>query len=232
MIPLHDDNPAASKPLVTALLLVACVLVFVWQLSLGARAGRYAMVSLGLIPSVLLGRTELPAELSVVAPPLTMLTSMFMHGGWLHLIGNMLFLWVFADNVEDSMGHGRFIAFYLMCGIAAALAQALPNPESTIPMVGASGAVSGVLGAYLLLYPHARVLTVIPLGIWFPVMRIPAGILLTLWFALQLLSNWLMQASGKGGGVAFRAHIGGFVAGMLLIPLMKRPRVRLWAPPR
>jgi membrane associated rhomboid family serine protease len=232
MIPLHDDNPSASKPVVTALVLVACVLVFVWQLSLGARAGRQVIVSLGLIPAVLLGRSELPAELNLVAPPLTMLTSMFMHGGWLHLIGNMLFLWVFADNVEDSMGHGRFIAFYLLCGIAAALAQALPQPESTIPMVGASGAVSGVLGAYLLLYPHARVLTVIPLGIWFPVLRIPAGVLLTLWFGLQLFSNWLIQESGRGGGVAFRAHIGGFVAGMLLIPFMKHARVRLWAPPR
>jgi membrane associated rhomboid family serine protease len=231
MIPLHDDNPASSKPLVTLLLLAACVLVFLWQLSLGA-AGRRAVLALGLIPAVLLGRAELPAELSVVAPPLTMLTSMFMHGGWLHLIGNMLFLWVFADNVEDSMGPGRFVLFYVVCGVVAALAQALPDPTSQIPMVGASGAVSGVLGAYLLLYPHARVLTLIPLGIWFPIVRIPAGILLTLWFVLQLLSNYLLQAGGKGGGVAFRAHIGGFVAGMLLIPLMKHRRVRLWAPPR
>lgn len=231
MIPLHDDNPSSSKPLVTVTLLVACVLVFFWQLSLG-QAGRRAVLALGLIPAVLLGRTELPPELSVVAPPLTLVTSMFMHGGWLHLIGNMLFLWVFADNVEDSMGHGRFILFYALCGVVAALAQALPSPASTIPMVGASGAVSGVLGAYLLLYPHARVLTVIPLGIWFPVVRVPAGVLLTLWFALQLLSDWLMQGSGKDGGVAFRAHIGGFVAGMLLITLMKRRRVRLWAPPK
>jgi membrane associated rhomboid family serine protease len=113
MIPLHDDNPSSSKPLVTLLLLAACVLVFLWQLSLGA-AGRRAVLALGLIPAVLLGRVELPAELSVVAPPLTMLTSMFMHGGWLHLIGNMLFLWVFADNVEDSMGHGRFVLFYVV----------------------------------------------------------------------------------------------------------------------
>jgi membrane associated rhomboid family serine protease len=230
VIPLHDDNPAASKPLVTVLLLVACVLVFFWQLSLGD-AGRRAVLSLGLIPAVLLGRAELPVELNVVAPPLTMLTSMFMHGGWLHLIGNMLFLWVFADNVEDSMGRGRFVLFYIVCGVVAALAQALPDPTSQIPMVGASGAVSGVLGAYLLLYPHARVLTLIPLGIWFPIVRIPAGILLTLWFGFQLLSNYLLQEGGKGG-VAFRAHIGGFVAGMLLIPLMKHRRVRLWAPPR
>jgi membrane associated rhomboid family serine protease len=231
MIPLHDDNPSSSKPLVTVTLLVACVLVFLWQLSLGA-AGRRAVLALGLIPAVLLGRADLPAELSVVAPPLTVVTSMFMHGGWLHLIGNMLFLWVFADNVEDSMGHGRFVAFYILCGIAAALAQALPQPESIAPMVGASGAVSGVLGAYLVLYPHARVLTLIPLGIWFPMVRVPAGILLALWFGLQLLSNWLMQSSEKGGGVAFRAHIGGFVAGMLLIPLMKHRGVRLWAPPK
>ena len=232
MIPLHDENPAGTKPVVTIALLIACVLVFLWHLSLGDAAGQLAFRSLGFVPAVLFGYTELPAEQVRVAPPLTVLTSMFLHTGWLHLIGNMLFLWVFADNVEDSMGHGRFVVFYLVCGVVAALTQALPHPESRITMVGASGAVSGVLGAYLLLYPHARVLTVIPLGIWFPIVRIPAGVLLTLWFALQWLSNWLVQNSGKTGGVAFRAHIGGFVAGMLLVSLFKRARVRLWAPPR
>jgi membrane associated rhomboid family serine protease len=230
VIPLHDDNPSGIAPLVSRTFLVMCVLMFLWQLSLGS-AGERIIYALGVIPAVLLGRTELPAELSLVAPAGTLFTSMFMHGGWLHLIGNMLYLWVFGDNVEDSMGHGRFIAFYLICGIAAALAQALPDPTSTVPMVGASGAISGVLGAYLLLYPHARVLTVIPLGIWFPLIRLPAGVLLALWFGLQLVSNLLAQDSEQGG-VAFRAHIGGFVAGMLLIPLMKHRRVRLWAPPR
>jgi membrane associated rhomboid family serine protease len=153
---------------------------------------------------------------------------MFMHGGWMHLIGNMLYLWIFGDNVEDSMGHARFLVFYLLCGIAAVLAQALPDPSSIVPMVGASGAISGVLGAYLLLYPLARVLVVIPLGFILQTMRIPAGIVLLLWFGLQLLSN-AMQSAGQGG-VAFRAHIGGFVAGMILIPLFKQRQFRLRLP--
>jgi len=230
MIPLHDDNPASTKPLVSVTFLVMCVLVFLWQLSLGGAAGRRAIYALGVIPAVLLGRADLPAEVSLVPPSLTLLTSMFMHGGWLHLLGNML-LWIFCDNVEDSMGHGRFIVFYLVCGAVAVFAQVLPQPGSLTPMVGASGAISGVLGAYLLLYPYARVLTVIPLVIWFPVVRMRAGILLAMWFGLQLLSNLLTQ-TGPQGGVAFRAHIGGFLAGMLLIPVMKRSGVRLWAPPR
>lgn len=148
----------------------------------------------------------------------------------MHLIGNMLYLWIFGDNVEDSMGHGRFIVFYLLCGVAAVLAQALPDPESTIPMVGASGAISGVLGAYLLLYPHARVLVLIPLGFYLHTTRLPAGLVLALWFGLQLLNNAL--TAGTEGGVAFRAHIGGFIAGMVLIPLFKRRDVRLFRPAR
>jgi membrane associated rhomboid family serine protease len=140
----------------------------------------------------------------------------------------MLYLWIFGDNVEDAMGHGRFVVFYLVCGVAAVFAQALPEPSSTVPMVGASGAISGVLGAYLLLYPHARVLVVIPFGFYFHPMRIPAGLVLVLWFGLQLLSN-LMAQPGQGG-VAFRAHIGGFVAGMILIAMFKRRRVRLRLP--
>jgi membrane associated rhomboid family serine protease len=231
MIPLRDDNPASMKPLVSVTFLVMCVLVFLWQLSLGPAAGRRVIYALGVIPAVLLGLTELPAELNVVPPSFTLVTSMFMHGGWMHLLGNMLYLWIFGDNVEDSMGHGRFIVFYLLCGVTAALAQALPQPGSSVPMVGASGAISGVLGAYLLLYPHARVLVLIPLPFWLHVVRLPAGIVLAVWFGLQLLSNLLAQTSPEGG-VAFRAHIGGFLAGMLLIPFMKRARVRLWAPPR
>jgi membrane associated rhomboid family serine protease len=177
---------------------------------------------------VLLGQGQLPPDLSLVSPWMTIFTSMFMHGGWMHLIGNMLYLWIFGDNVEDAMGHGRFVAFYLLCGAAAVFAQALPEPSSTVPMVGASGAISGVLGAYLLLYPHARVLVVIPFGFYLHPMRIPAGLVLVLWFGLQLLSN-LMAQPGQGG-VAFRAHIGGFIAGMILIPIFKQRRARLRLP--
>jgi membrane associated rhomboid family serine protease len=228
MIPLRDDNPSGTPQIVTIAFIVMCVLVFLWQLSFGAQGGQRIVYALGVVPASLLGQGQLPAELSLVPPWMTVFTSMFMHGGWMHLIGNMLYLWIFGDNVEDSMGHGRFVVFYLLCGIAAVLAQALPDPSSTIPMVGASGAISGVLGAYLLLYPHARVLVAIPLGFFLHTMRIPAGLVLVLWFGLQLFSSAMAQPGQ--GGVAFRAHIGGFIAGMILIPLFKQRQVRLRLP--
>ena len=228
MIPLRDDNPSFRPQIVTVSFIVMCVLVWLWQLSFGPQGGQRIVYALGVVPASLLGQGQLPPELSLVPPWMTMFTSMFMHGGWMHLIGNMLYLWVFGDNVEDSMGHARFVVFYLLCGVAAVFAQALPDPSSTIPMVGASGAISGVLGAYLLLYPHARVLVAIPLGFFLHTMRIPAGLVLILWFGLQLLSS-AMAEPGKGG-VAFGAHIGGFVAGMLLIPLFKQRQVRLRLP--
>ena len=228
MIPLRDDNPSGTPQIVTIAFIVMCVLVFLWQLSFGPQGGQRIVYALGVVPASLLGQGQLPPELSLVSPWMTVFTSMFMHGGWMHLIGNMLYLWIFGDNVEDSMGHGRFVVFYLLCGIAAVLAQALPDPSSTIPMVGASGAISGVLGAYLLLYPHARVLVAIPLGFLLHTMRIPAGLVLVLWFGLQLFSSAMAQPGQ--GGVAFRAHIGGFVAGMILIPLLKQRQFRLRLP--
>jgi membrane associated rhomboid family serine protease len=228
MIPLKDDNPSSIAPVVTIAFVIACVLVFLWELSAGASGSERIFYALGVVPAVLLGREQLPAELTLVPAWATVFTSMFMHGGWMHLIGNMLYLWIFGDNVEDSMGHVRFIVFYLLCGVAAVFAQALPDPQSTVPMVGASGAISGVLGAYLLLYPHARVLVAIPFGFFLHTTRIPAGLVLVLWFGLQLLSN-VMAQPGQGG-VAFRAHIGGFIAGMLLIPFFKQRRFRLRLP--
>jgi membrane associated rhomboid family serine protease len=228
VIPLRDDNPSSIAPVATIAFIVACVLVFLWQLSFGAEGGQRIVYALGAIPAVLLGQQQLPPELTLIPPWASVFTSMFMHGGWMHLIGKMLYLWIFGDNVEDSMGHVRFVIFYLLCGIAAVLAQALPDPSSTVPMVGASGAISGVLGAYLLLYPHARVLVLIPLGFILQTMRIPAGLVLVLWFGLQLLSN-VMAQPGQGG-VAFRAHIGGFVVGMILIPIFKQRRFRLRLP--
>jgi membrane associated rhomboid family serine protease len=155
---------------------------------------------------------------------------MFLHGGWMHLIGNMLYLWIFGNNVEDAMGHVRFVIFYLLCGVAAVFAQALPDATSTIPMIGASGAISGVLGAYLLLYPRAHVLVAIPLGFYMRTMYLPAMVVLGFWFVLQLINSAL--ADPGQGGVAFGAHIGGFVAGMVLLPLFKHRNVRLFAPPR
>jgi membrane associated rhomboid family serine protease len=229
MIPLHDDNPTAIKPYVTIALIASCSLVFLWQLSLGSGGAR-AVYGLGVIPAVLLDIKTLHPSLVIVPPVVTVITSMFLHGGWMHLIGNMLYLWIFGNNVEDAMGHGRFVAFYLLCGIAAVLAQVLPDPASTTPMIGASGAISGVLGAYLLLYPHARVLVAIPFGFFIHTMRLPAAWVLGFWFALQLLSNIL--AGGQRGGVAFRAHLGGFIIGTLLIPLFKQKGVTLFHPGR
>ena len=229
MIPLRDENPSATKPLVNFALIALCVLTFLYQLSYG-RAQQEVVYSFALIPSVLFGYDQLPAQLAVIPPSMTLLTSMFLHGGWMHLIGNMLYLWIFGDNVEDAMGHVKFVVFYVLCGVAAAFTQALPDPHSPIPMLGASGAISGVLGAYLLLYPHARVLVLVPLGFFSRVMHLPAGIVLSLWFVLQFLSN--VFAKGGGGGVAFRAHIGGFVAGLLLVAVFKRREFRLFNPLR
>jgi membrane associated rhomboid family serine protease len=228
MIPLHDDNPTTLLPVVTVGLIVACVLVFVWQVSLGEQGFEAVVYRLGLIPSVLFGGKELPPTLAPVEPTLTVFTSMFLHGGWMHLIGNVLYLWIFGNNVEDAMGHVRFVVFYVLCGVVAALAQSLPNPESDIPMVGASGAISGVLGAYLLLYPHARVLVLLPLGLYARLVRLPALWVLGFWFVLQLVNSFLAEA-GRGG-VAWGAHIGGFIAGMALIPLLKKRGVRLFSP--
>ena len=222
MIPLRDDNPVSRTPVVSYAVLFACVAVFLWQVSLPGQARQAAVYALGFIPAVVLGEARLPDDLSVVPPAATVLTSMFMHGGWLHLIGNMLYLWIFADNVEDRLGHRRFALFYLLSGVAAAFAQALPDPGSTIPMVGASGAISGVLGAYLLLYPRAHVLVLVPLGVFSRIVPVPALLVLGLWFGMQLLSS---LNAPQGGGVAFRAHAGGFVAGMVLLAFL-RPSAR------
>lgn len=230
MIPLHDDNPTTITPLITIGLIVSCVLFFLWQTGQGPGAQQQVILSLGLIPAVLFGNAQLDPELVRVAPAATLLTSMFMHGGWMHLIGNMLYLWIFGNNVEDAMGHGRFLLFYLLCGLVAAMAQALPDPASTIPMVGASGAISGVLGAYLLLHPKARILVLIPLGFFTQLVRLPALWVLGLWFVMQLLSGW--ASAGSKGGVAFGAHVGGFLAGLVLIPWFRHAHLPLYNPLR
>ena len=230
MIPLRDDNPTTITPVVSWVLIGTCVLAFLWQLSLGSHDGRVAVYALGIIPAVLFEGARLPPEIVMVPPAATVFTSMFLHGGWMHLIGNMLYLWIFGDNVEDVMGHGRFVAFYLLCGVAAVLAQSLPDTRSQVPMIGASGAISGVLGAYVLLYPHARVLVLIPLGFFTQIVHLRAGIVLGLWFAMQLFSS--LATPPGGAGVAFGAHIGGFIAGLALIPLFKRRNVRLLHPGR
>lgn len=230
MIPLHDDNPTEIIPVLTYFFIAVCVLVFLWQVSLPPEAGREAVYGLGVIPVVLLGKLDLPPELVLVPAGLTVFTSMFMHGGFMHLAGNMLYLWIFGNNVEDAMGHFRFLVFYLLCGIGAVIGQVMQSPDSQIPMIGASGAISGVLGAYLLLYPHARILVAIPLGFILYTMRLPAGWVLGLWFALQIFST--LGADPNSPGVAWFAHIGGFIAGMALVPLFKYKRFPLFHPIR
>lgn len=225
MIPLRDHLATTRIPYVTYTVIATCVLVFLWQLSLGSLGGQQAVYALGAIPAVIFGDARLPADLVMVPPVATVFTSMFMHGGWMHLIGNMLYMWIFADNVEDSMGGLRFIVFYLLCGVAAVLAQSLPDVTSQVPMIGASGAISGVLGAYLLLFPHTRVLVMIPLGFIMKAHYLPAAVVLGFYFVLQIVMTAMTPAGG--GGVAFAAHLGGFVAGAALIVVFKHRRVPL-----
>lgn len=227
MIPLKDDTPSSRKPYVTVSLIIACGAVFLWQCSLDLVQSRRVVAALGAIPAVLLTDARLPADLQWLPRYATPLTSMFLHGGWLHLLGNLLYLWIYGDNVEDCMGHGRYLLFYILCGITAIGAQALSAPDSAYPIIGASGAISGVLGAYLLLFPRAKVLTLVLLPFFFTTLRLPAMLLLLLWFAVQLVSDLALQ--DHGGGVAYGAHIGGFVAGMLLVTVFKRREVSLFA---
>jgi membrane associated rhomboid family serine protease len=217
-VPLYDDNPTRRPPVVTCFLIGLCVGAFLWQL---AHDQRQILFGFGMIPAVLFGSAHLAPYLRAVPPWATLLTSMFLHGGWFHLIGNMLFLWIFGNNVEDALGHARYLLLYLASGIAAALVQAASSPASHVPMIGASGAIAGVLGAYLLLYPRANVHVFVWIVIVFRVVNIPAAILLGLWFAMQLVSG---LARGPGTpGVAFWAHVGGFVTGMILVAVL-RPR--------
>ena len=228
MFPLSDDSPPRVTPIVTWFIIGACFLVFVWQSSLGAKAGEIALYQYGMIPARLFGVAKLRSHLVPIPASATVLTSMFLHGGWLHLGLNMLFLWVFGGKVEESMGHSRFLIFYLLCGVAAAVAQAMMSPGSTLPMVGASGAISGVLGAYFLLHPLACIRVLFFLGFIPIVAHVPALIFLGLWFATQTLSATFSVVSEPG--VAVWAHIGGFLTGMLLTPFLRQSSVKLLQP--
>lgn len=231
MIPLRDDNPTNITPVMTWGLIAVNVAVFLYQVSLGERQGQVFVYEFGAIPAVIFGSRELPEYLAAIPPQLSLLTNMFLHGGWLHLIGNMVYLWIFGDNIEAAMGRIRFLVFYLFCGVLASLSHALTDPASLIPTIGASGAISGILGAYVLLYPRARVLVLIPFGFLTRLMYIPAAFALGFWFLLQVLSG-SASIGAKGGGVAFFAHIGGFIAGMVSVGLFKRRDVRFFNPPQ
>jgi membrane associated rhomboid family serine protease len=231
VLPLHDDNPTTTRPYATLALIALCVVLYVLQsVMLSDQTAQAVILSFGTIPAVLTGKLQMPAELSLVPPPISVLTCIFLHGSLLHVAVNMWFLWIFGNNIEDAMGHARFVIFYVVCGIASVLGHVYVDPASESPLIGASGAVSGVLGAYLLLYPRARVLLGLPIGfLIIQLGRYKSVWVLSAWFAWQLLMSVLPGAPAPGGArVAFMAHIAGFIAGMLLIPFFKRRDVPLW----
>jgi len=231
MFPYRDDNPTLETPVITMLLIAANAAVWILVQGMGQDPTLARSVcQLGLIPAEYLGRVApgtsiplSPGEVCVLGVEhhwYTPLSSMFLHGSWLHIIGNMWFLWLFGNNVEDSMGHGRYLAFYLLCGLAAAAAQTFVSPSSIVPMVGASGAISGVMGAYIVLYPRVRIHMLIVLVFFITRIVVPAYLMLGYWFLLQLVSG---SAAQSEGGVAFWAHVGGFLAGAALIVLFRDP---------
>jgi membrane associated rhomboid family serine protease len=233
LFPISDDNPRVRFPLATVIIIAVNVLVWVALQGLGDHQALAAsLCHYALIPAELLGNapdgTTIPVgqglvcELPGASRPATLVTSMFMHGGWFHIVGNMWFLWVFGDNVEDQMGPVRFSLFYLLCGLAAAFSQIAVNPQSLLPMVGASGAIGGVMGAYALLFPKVRVRLLIILGFYVTTIAVPAIYMLGYWFLLQLLQGFVTIGSDEGG-VAFWAHMGGFVAGLGLVWVFRRP---------
>lgn len=236
LFPLYDDTRPEITPWVTRLLVMANVLVWIFVQGMGFEpAMAKSLCRFAYIPGDVLGLVnhgeafwlsrDMYCVLSGDGSLSTVITSMFMHGGWLHLIGNMWFLWIFGDNVEDALGHTKFLLFYLVCGVAGALAQTIINPASIIPMVGASGAISGVMGAYLLLYPRARVKSFLFIIVFFTVLTVPAVILIGLWFLQQLLMG-VGSIGESAGGVAYMAHVGGFVMGLGLAKFLKtRKRV-------
>ena len=224
MIPLRDHGPTRTGvPFVTWALIAANAAVFLYQVVLAAEAPqleRALIYSLGVVPErVWAAATGTQPELAVV---LSMITSMFLHGGWMHLIGNLWFLWIFGDNVEDALGHGVFLVFYVGCGVVAASTQVLADPGSSIPMVGASGAIAGVMGAYLIRFPRARITVLVPIIVFWTTFEVPAFVMLSIWLVIQVLSG----TGAASGGVAWWAHIGGFLAGMAFLLIRTRTRYR------
>lgn len=221
MIPIRDINPTSRFAVVTLAIVVLNIVVFLYEGALDGESGDRFLAAFALIPRRLFFPETISA--AVVPAAATLVTSMFMHGGFLHIAGNMLYLWIFGNNVEDASGRFRFAVFYLLCGIAAAYAHAVIHRTSLTPMIGASGAVSGVLGAYLLLFPRARVVTLVWFGLYVRTVEIPAILVLGMWFVIQVLNTLL--SGGSAAGVAWHAHLAGFIAGVLLIGMFKRTDV-------
>ncbi len=222
MIPLKDDNPTRRFPFVNLLFIFSNLVVFGYQFYYFHQGPAYLINTLGFIPHEAFALTDAPPH-SPIPLPLTLFSAMFLHGGWLHLLGNMLYLFIFGDNVEDRLGHVRYFLFYLACGALAGLTHAFLFAHSTVPCVGASGAIAGVLAAYLLFYPKAKVATLFVIFIFFRIIRLPAVVVLGLWIVLQVVSG-ITELSARAGGVAWFAHIGGFTAGLVLAIAMRPKR--------
>lgn len=216
MIPLRDTVPSRTIPVVNYIIIGLCGIVFLFELSLGPQLEGLVR-SFAVVPVHV--TTVLSGEVFSPGPIASLFTSMFLHGGWIHLLGNMLYLYIFGDNVEDRLGHIPYLVFYLLSGAAAALTEVYVRPASAVPIIGASGAIAGVLGAYFILYPRARVLTLIPLFVFFPVVEISAFFFLGFWFIMQFLEGSMSVGTDVQGGVAWWAHAGGFVVGIVLLPL-------------
>ena len=228
-IPLFDDNPPGRRPIICWLIIAVCIWAYLWQWQFDAGGELHVyFLQVGFIPARLTGTSHISEHLFHFSVLETVVTSWFVHGGFFHLGSNMLYLWIFGDNVEDSMGRFRFIVFYALCGIAATMAQFVVDPTSQIPLIGASGAIAGVLGAYLLLHPRAAVRSLLVIIIYFTLVSIPAWVVLFIWIAGQFVALSGEAANAGGGGIAYLAHIGGFFAGMILIPFFKRPDVKLF----
>jgi membrane associated rhomboid family serine protease len=213
MIPLRDVIPSRTTPYITVTIILLNAAAWLYEVGMPARELNRFLYVYGVVPASF-------------SPP-TLITSMFLHGSWMHVIGNMWYLWIFGDNVEDRVGHGRFILFYLLCGIVAALGQVAIDPSSTLPTIGASGAIAGVMGAYFVLYPHSRVLTLIPLIIFWELIELPAIVLLGFWFLMQLFSAGAIAVTASthgSGGVAFMAHVAGFVTGLVGVFFFRKPQ--------
>jgi membrane associated rhomboid family serine protease len=224
MFPLRDENRSGTFPFVTVLIIAACTAVFLYEISLGQVALKQFFDVFALTPGqVTYGLRAGDGNLQHLLLPF--FTSMFMHGGWLHLLGNMWFLWIFGDNVEDALGPVRYLIFYILCGLGAGLAHYLLGPASSLPTVGASGAIAGVLAGYMVLFPGARVHTLVPLGFFVRIMELPAVAVIGIWFLIQVVSSLVTFGMTERGGVAFAAHVGGFVAGLLLVWVLRPRRV-------
>ena len=221
MIPLKDKNPSYTIPYVNYIIIAANAAVFIYQLSLGKQLDDF-IIRYGLIPARYFYYVS--HHTHFISRYVPFFSSMFLHGGWLHIIGNMWFLFIFGDNVEDRLGHGRYLIFYILSGLAAAVVQVASGPQSPVPTIGASGAISGILGAYVLMFPRAKVVTLIPIFFFFDIIDISALLFIGFWFAIQFFSGIESLGIDTSGGIAWWAHVGGFVAGILMVPVFKRRR--------